>query len=98
MTPDSAVAAVAVVAPAALTATFLTSVAGVLSYAALASTAPGPVAPDWATGLLCGIGGLAGGYLGARLQPRVPERALRALLGLLAIGLALTYLVQALVR
>ncbi|MFF8196317.1 hypothetical protein ACF05L_36880 [Streptomyces bobili] len=36
---------------------------------------------DWWLGLACGTGGLIGGYLGARLQPRFPERALRLLLG-----------------
>jgi uncharacterized membrane protein YfcA len=46
-------------------------------------------------GLLCGLGGLCGGYLGARLQPRMPETALRLLLGALAVGLASLYLTQA---
>jgi hypothetical protein len=36
-----------------------------------------------------------GGYVGAWLQPWLPERALRRLLGLLAIGLASLYLIQA---
>lgn len=89
---------VAVVAPAALASTFLTSVVGAATYAVLAWSAPGHVAPDWWLGLTCGIGGLVGGYVGARLQPRLPERALRALLGLLAIGLALAYLAQGLLR
>jgi len=37
---------------------------------------------------------LAGGYLGARLQPLLSERGLRIVLGVLAAGLALTYAVQ----
>ncbi|WP_130290100.1 TSUP family transporter [Pseudonocardia sediminis] len=86
---------VATVAPAALAATFLTSIAGVATYGFLSLTAEGPVSPNWGVGLLCGLGGLIGGYLGARLQPRVPEAALRTLLGALAVGLALTYVVQA---
>lgn len=86
---------VAVVAPAALAATFVTSVAGVATYGLLSLVVDGPVGPDWVTGLCCGAGGLLGGYLGARLQPHVPEAALRVLLGLLAIGLAVTYLVRA---
>jgi uncharacterized membrane protein YfcA len=44
---------------------------------------------------MCGVGGLFGGYVGARLQPHVPEGALRLLLGILAIALAATYAVQA---
>jgi uncharacterized membrane protein YfcA len=86
---------VARVAPAALTSTLITSVAGALTYGLLALTAPGDVAPNWVVGLACGLGGLLGGYVGARLQPRLPERGLRILLGALATGLALLYLIQA---
>ena len=32
--------------------------------------------PDWPTGILLGIGGLAGGYVGARFQHRLPEAAI----------------------
>jgi hypothetical protein len=86
---------VAKVAPAALASTFLTSVAGAITYAFLALTETGDIAPHWALGVACGLGGLAGGYLGARLQPRLPETALRLLLGLVATALSATYLVQA---
>lgn len=86
---------VTVVAPAALTATFLTSVVGVVTYGLLSLATTGPVSPDWALGVLCGLGGLIGGYLGARLQPHVPETGLRTLLGTLAVGLAITYITQA---
>jgi uncharacterized membrane protein YfcA len=55
----------------------------------------GDIAPQWTLGLLCGLGGLIGGYLGARLQPRLPEPALRFLLGALATALAVLYLVEA---
>jgi len=48
-----------------------------------------------ALGVACGLGGLCGGYLGAPLQPRMPEKLLRTLLGLLAISLAVLYAVQA---
>jgi uncharacterized protein len=53
------------------------------------------VAPDWLVGPACGFGGLCGGYLGARLQSRLPERALRLLLGNLAIGIGALYIAQA---
>ncbi len=88
--------AVATVAPAALTATFLTSIAGALTYTALAAVSAGAVAPDWTPGVACGLGGLLGGYLGARLQPHVPDQTLRLLLGTLAIAVALSYIAQAL--
>ncbi len=84
------------VAPVALLSTFVTSIVGVGAFAVLATTTSGTITPDWALGLALGLGGLAGGYCGARLQPRLPERGLRRLLGVLAIALAVTYTVQAL--
>lgn len=87
---------VATVAPAALASTFLTSIAGAATYALLALTGRGDIAPDWPLGVACGLGGLLGGYFGARLQPRLPERTLRLLLGAVALGLAVLYLIQAL--
>jgi uncharacterized membrane protein YfcA len=85
---------VARVAPATLASTFITSIAGAVTYAVLALTTPGNIAPHWALGLACGAGGLFGGYLGARLQSRLPNTALRLLLGALAIALAALYLVE----
>jgi uncharacterized membrane protein YfcA len=87
---------VATVAPAALASTFLTSVVGAVTYSFLALITTGDIAPDWTLGLACGLGGLFGGYLGAHLQPRMPDTALRLLLGGLAITLAIVYGVQAL--
>ncbi|MGW6057461.1 TSUP family transporter [Streptomyces sp. NPDC055189] len=84
------------IAPATLAATFTTSLAGAAAYAVLATASEGPVAPDWGLGLACGLGGLIGGYLGARLQPHVPETALRLLLGTLAAVLGALYAVQGL--
>ncbi|MFI9772702.1 TSUP family transporter [Streptomyces sp. NPDC052415] len=87
---------VARVAPAALAATFATSLVGAAAYAVLSLVSAGDIAPDWWLGIACGIGGLIGGYLGARLQPRLPERALRLLLGTLATALGTLYAVQSL--
>lgn len=86
---------IAQVAPAVLASTFITSIAGAATYALLALTTPGDIAPEWMLGLCCGLGGLVGGYLGARVQPRLPETALRLLLGGLATALAVLYLLQA---
>ncbi|MFI7083467.1 sulfite exporter TauE/SafE family protein [Streptomyces anulatus] len=85
---------VAKVAPAALAATFVTSAVGAGTYALLSLTTTGDIAPYWSLGLACGLGGLCGGYLGARLQPRLPEAALRLLLGVLALGVGGLYAVQ----
>ncbi|WP_190123232.1 sulfite exporter TauE/SafE family protein [Streptomyces inusitatus] len=84
------------VAPAALAATFATSVLGAATFALLSLTGGTDIAPDWYLGLSCGLGGLLGGYLGARLQPRLPETALRLLLGILAAGIGALYAVQTL--
>lgn len=86
----------AAIAPAALASTFLTSIAGAATYALLSLTTTGDISPQWLLGITCGLGGLLGSYLGARLQPRLPEVLLRRVLGVLAIGLALTYIAQAL--
>ncbi|MGN9761053.1 sulfite exporter TauE/SafE family protein [Streptomyces sp. SD31] len=87
---------VARVAPAALAATFATSLVGAAAYTLLSLASSGDVAPDWWLGLACGTGGLIGGYLGARLQPRLPERALRLFLGTLATVLGALYAAQTL--
>ncbi|WP_328472745.1 sulfite exporter TauE/SafE family protein [Actinoplanes sp. NBC_00393] len=83
------------VAPAALASTFLASIVGAATYGVLSLTAPGDIAPYWTLGLLCGLGGLVGGYLGARLQPFLPERGLRLLLGAVATALGGLYVIQA---
>jgi uncharacterized membrane protein YfcA len=44
------------VSPAALMATFLTSIAGVATYAALSLTGDGNIAPEWMLGLALGLG------------------------------------------
>ena len=80
------------VAPAALAATFVTSVAGVVTFTILSLHEQGPVAPDWPTGIALGIGGLTGGYVGARIQPRMPELLIRRLVGVLVIAIAARYL------
>jgi len=81
-----------VVAPAALGATFVTSVAGVTAFTILSLNHPGAVAPDWSTGLALGAGGLAGGYTGARIQSRMPDVLIRRLVGILVIAIGAGYL------
>jgi uncharacterized membrane protein YfcA len=83
------------VAPAALTATFLTSIAGIATFGLLSLGGSGDLAPDWTLGIAIGLGGLAGAYLGARLQSRLPEALLRRGLGVLALLLGLRYAIQA---
>lgn len=85
------------VAGAALSATFLTSVAGVLFYSLLAPLHSGlTVAPDWRLGLLLGLGGMCGMYLGARCQKFVPARYIKYMLAAILLFTAWRYLGQAL--
>jgi uncharacterized protein len=83
------------VAPATITATFLTSIVGVLTYQVLQLTHGGAIAPEWILGAWIGAGGFAGSYLGARLQRRLPETSIRRLLGLIACVIAARYTQQA---
>jgi uncharacterized protein len=84
------------VAGAALAATLLTSVAGVVTYALLQVRDGGTIAPHWTLGLVMGVGGLVGGNLGARLQPRIPEPAIRRGLGVVVVAIAARYLIEGL--
>jgi uncharacterized membrane protein YfcA len=85
-------ASLVAVAPAALASTYLTSAAGAAAFAVLSIGAPGDVGPDVSLGVAAGLGGLVGGYLGARVQPRLPETLLRRGLAVAAVALAATYL------
>ena len=80
------------IAPATLASTFVTSVAGVVTFTILAVHAHGPVAPDWPVGIALGAGGLAGGYAGARMQSRLPDVLVRRLVGVLVIIIGARYL------
>jgi hypothetical protein len=51
---------------------------------------------DWRTGIALGAGGLAGGYTGARIQGRLPDRAIRRILGVIVIAIGARYLWAAL--
>jgi len=80
------------VAPAALASTFVTSVAGVVTFLILSAHHHGSVAPDWPTGIALGVGGLAGAYTGARIQRRLPDVLIRRVMGILVIAIGARYL------
>jgi uncharacterized protein len=86
------------VAPAALASTFVTSVAGVITFLVLSLHQGASVAPDWPTGIALGVGGLAGGYTGARLQSRMPDLVIRRLIGALVVAIGIRYLCSGLDR
>ncbi len=80
------------VAGAALMGTFVTSAAGVAFYHAIAPLYPNmSVSPDWLLGILFGVGGMAGMYLGARCQKFVPAKAIKWMLAGIIFFTALKY-------
>jgi uncharacterized protein len=70
----------------------VTSVAGVITFTIVAFHQGGHVARDWPTGIALGAGGLAGAYTGARLQSRLPELAIRRVMGVLVLAIGARYL------
>jgi uncharacterized protein len=80
------------VAPAALPSTFVTSVAGVVTFTILSIHHHGSVSPDWPTGIALGISGLAGAYTGARIQHHVPDTVIRHAMGVLVVAIGVRYL------
>ena len=83
------------IAGATLMGTFATSLVGVLFYQALAPFFPDlSVAPIWSLGLLFGVGGMAGMYLGARFQRFVPPSAIKAMLCGVTLFAAVKYVLQ----
>jgi len=82
------------VAGAALMGTFLTSIAGVFFYSVMPAQAGVATNPDWFLGFLFGAGGFAGMYVGARLQKFVPQKFIKAMLGVIILFVALQYILQ----
>jgi len=85
------------IAGATMFGTFITSIVGVgfyeyISYLPMSQGTA--VRPDWMLGALFGIGGLAGTFVGARLQKYLPELWIRLLLGVIVTGVALNYVRQ----
>jgi uncharacterized membrane protein YfcA len=83
------------VAGAALMGTFVTSVAGVAFYSAIAPFYPHlSVAPDWLLGILFGLGGMGGMYLGARCQKFVPAKGIKWMLVVIMFFTSLKYILE----
>lgn len=80
------------VAGAAMAGTLAASIAGVACFQIIG------VPSDWPLGVLFGLGGLAGSYCGARLQKHLPERWIRLFVGIVVMGLAVTYVAQFFIR
>ncbi len=82
------------IAGATLMSTFFTSVSGVIFYSFLPVKGGVTASPDWLLGLLFGVGGFLGMYLGARCQKFIPQKLIKVLLGLLIVFVAVKYIYQ----
>jgi len=82
------------IAGALLAVNFVTSLAGVLLYCSIpffnGQTSP----PDWHLGMLLGVGGLSGMYLGAKLQRYLPEKTIKLVLMTITLIVASKYILQ----
>ncbi len=80
------------IAGACLLGTFATSLVATAFYQGLALFSPElAVAPDWPLGILMGMGGMIGMYLGARLQKFVPAKIITWLLAAILVFTGLRY-------
>ena len=83
-----------VVAGAAIFGTFATSIIGVLVYSTVPLYNGQTAGPDWFLGILLGLGGLLGMYLGARCQKYMPEKTIQAFMSLVVLSVAAKYILQ----
>ena len=83
------------IAGAALSGTFVTSIAGVLFFHILAPLYPeASVSPDWLLGSLLGLGGLIGMYFGAKAQHLIPVKAIKGMLCFCTLFIACKYIAE----
>ena len=82
------------IAGATLMGTFITSVSGALFFSVIPATNGVSPLPDWPLGILFGIGGFVGMYLGAKTQKFIPQKAIKTVLGLGITSLAVKYILQ----
>jgi uncharacterized membrane protein YfcA len=74
---------------------FMTSVAGVVFCRGIAPFYPNTsIAPDWLLGILFGLGGMAGMYLGALCQKYVPAKAIKWMLAVVIVFTAAKYVLS----
>lgn len=82
------------IAGATLMGTCLTSVAGALFFSFIPAANGVSAMPDWPLGLLFGLGGFVGMYLGAKMQRYVPQKFIKMVVGLAIFFLAVKYVWQ----
>ena len=82
---------------ATLFTTFVSSLVGVVGFWWIGPALLGasvPMQPDLMLGAAFGLGGLAGGYVGAALQKQLPARAIIGLLAAMVLFIAANYLTR----
>jgi len=82
------------IAGAALMGTFITSVAGGIFFSFIPASGGTSAMPDWQLGILFGIGGFIGMYLGARAQKFVPQKPIKIMVSAVIVFLAIKYIAQ----
>jgi uncharacterized membrane protein YfcA len=82
------------IAGAALMGTFITSLAGAVFFSLMPAAGGVSPMPDWPLGILFGIGGFIGVYLGARTQKFMPQKFIKLFIGAAILFLAGMYIVQ----
>jgi len=80
------------IAGASLFGTLVSSIVGVIVYQLGIGSVGAQTRPDYLLGLLFGLGGLLGGYLGARMQRKVPVQPIKVGLLLVLIYVSCKYL------
>lgn len=76
-----------------LLTTLISSLFGVFCYEYMASFYHGlVVAPDWKLGLMFGLGGLFGVYLGSRLQKYIPAKIIKWILAVSILFISVKYI------
>lgn len=81
------------IAGAALTGTFLASFVAVIFFQILDPFYPGmSIAPHWLLGILFGLGGLAGTYLGAMSQKYIPANLIKWILTFCILFVSIRYI------
>jgi len=82
------------IAGATLMGTFITSIAGAVFFSFINIPKGVSAMPDWPLGILFGLGGFAGMYLGARCQKFVSQKIIKLILGTVILFLAVKYIYQ----
>jgi uncharacterized membrane protein YfcA len=82
------------IAGATLMGTLITSSAGALFFTVIPASRGVSPMPDWPLGVLFGLGGFVGMYLGAKAQKYMPQKFIKVIVGSAILFLAIKYIVQ----